>query len=310
MPMRITGMSSGLDIDSMIRDIMKAERMPVNKLLQKKQTMQWKVESFNNMNLKFSALRESVSTLRFSGGWAIQLDGNGKVDKQTEDSMVAKIKNFVDKYNDTVSNLNEKLGETVNRGFLPLTSDEKSAMNETDIKNWEEKAKSGLLRNDDALKKALNELRGLTAATISGANPAYDTLGEIGISTPTYAKGSPDNGKLTIDEAKLRSAIQDDPTAVVGLFSKQGTTFEEKGVFQRAYETIENAILSVNRKIHGGLSAAESLTSQMTNIDKKVEEKNKQLVKREDRYYQMFAAMEKAIANGNAQMSWLMQQFG
>ncbi|MNG41612.1 flagellar capping protein [compost metagenome] len=49
---------------------------------------------------------------------------------------------------------------------------------------------------------------------------------------------------------------------------------------------------------------------QIVKIDIKVDDKNKILAKREDRYYQMFANMEKAIANGNAQMSWLSSQFG
>lgn len=309
MTMRITGMSSGLNVDDMIKKLMTAERMPVNKLLQQKQKLQWKVEAYSSLNLKFSSMRESLSSLRFGGAWN-KVDGSGNTVRLSEDEMVEKVKAFVEKYNDTVTTANNKVVETANRGFNPLTSDEKSAMNETDVKNWEEKAQAGLLRNDDTVKKAVTNLRGLASSVVAGVDADFDTMFELGISTTKYLKGSPENGKLVIDETKLRNAIRTDKEAVISAFTAQGTDPSEKGFFQKAFEAVDEAIISISRKINGGLDSAESLTKQMSNIDKKVDRKNDQLNSKEDRYYQMFANMEKAIANGNAQLSWLMQQFG
>lgn len=307
--MRITGMSSGLDIDSMIRDLMKAERIPVDKLLQKKQSLQWKVEGYNSINLKLSSLRESVSTSRFSGSWN-KTDASGNTVPLSDDETIAKVKDIVSKYNDMVTTLNGKVTESVNRGFAPLTSDEKNDMSESDITNWENKAKSGLLRNDDILKKALTNLRGIASEKVDGVDTKYDTLHEIGISTPTFLKGSADNGKLFIDETKLRAALQDNRDAVIGNFTAQGASNESKGVFQKVFEIADAAILSISRKVNGGVSAAESINMQIGKIDTKVEDKNNALFKKEDRYYQIFSNMEKAIANGNAQMAWLSSQFG
>ncbi|MFF2483652.1 flagellar filament capping protein FliD [Paenibacillus sp. NPDC058071] len=306
MPMRITGMSSGLDTEKMIKDLMKAERMPINKLLQKKQSLEWKVESYSNMNLKIASLRESVSQARFSGNWS-KLDAGGNVVRISEDEMVAKIKDIVNKYNDTVSTLNTKTTEKVYRNYQPLTSEEKDAMSDRDIAAWEDKAKSGNLRNDNILGSALSSLRKIASTTVGGGNPNYDTLTELGIMTPAYSKGSPDNGKLIIDETKLRAAIQADPDAVVQTFTSQ--TSGNTGLFQRIFDIANDAIISISRKINGGVNTAESLNMQIDKIDSKVEQRNKVLDKKEDRYYAMFANMEKAISNGNSQLSWLSSQF-
>lgn len=302
-------MASGMDVESMISNLMKAERIPVDKLLQKKQTLQWKVESYNSVNLKLSTLRESVSTARLSGGWN-KLDSGGNTVRISEDEMVAKVKDIVSKYNDMVGTLNGKVTEAVNRDFTPLTSDQKSEMSETDITNWESKAKSGLLRNDDILRRALTNLRGIASTTVAGVDPNFNTLDKIGITTTKFLNGSPDNGKLVIDETKLRNAIQTNSDAVIANFTSQSSTASEKGVLQRVFEFADAAMTSISRKINGGLSTAESISMQIGKIDVKVAERNSQLNKKEDRYYQMFANMEKAIANGNAQMSWLSSQFG
>ncbi|WP_239615873.1 flagellar filament capping protein FliD [Cohnella mopanensis] len=309
MTMRITGLTSGMDIDSMISKLMKAEHIPVDKLLQKKQTLQWKKESYSSINLKLSSFRESISSSRFSGGWN-KLDAAGDTVRLSEDEMVTKVKDILSKYNDLVSNLNGTLTEDVYRGYAPLTSDQKNDMKDSDIAAWESKAKSGLLRNDDIMKKAFNELRGLASAKVTGADSDYDTLSELGITTPQYMKNSPENGKLILDEAKLRKAIKDNPDSVVQAFTAQSATDNTaKGFIQRAFEIVDTAMISVSRKISGGMNTAESLNSQIGKIETKVTEWNAKLNKKEDRYYKMFSAMEKAIANGNAQSSWLAQQF-
>ncbi|RAN82501.1 hypothetical protein B5P41_35270, partial [Bacillus sp. SRB_28] len=68
--------------------------------------------------------------------------------KADVDSIFDSIKNFVDKYNDTIKSLNDKLGEKRNKDFSPLLDDQKKDMKDKEIELWEEKAKSGLLQSD------------------------------------------------------------------------------------------------------------------------------------------------------------------
>lgn len=48
--MRIGGLASGMDIDKLVSDLMKAERMPLDKLKQKKQILEWQRDDYRSMN--------------------------------------------------------------------------------------------------------------------------------------------------------------------------------------------------------------------------------------------------------------------
>lgn len=69
MPIRITGMASGLDIDKLVSDMMKAERMPLDKLKQKQTTIGWKTDLYREVNTSLSGLRTTVGSMRLSGDW-------------------------------------------------------------------------------------------------------------------------------------------------------------------------------------------------------------------------------------------------
>ncbi|MFF2178481.1 flagellar filament capping protein FliD [Lysinibacillus sp. NPDC058147] len=49
---RIGGLASGMDIDSLVEKLMKAERMPLNKAFQQKQLLEWKRDAYRNVNAK------------------------------------------------------------------------------------------------------------------------------------------------------------------------------------------------------------------------------------------------------------------
>lgn len=48
--MRLTGLASGMDTESMIQELMKAERVKVDKVFQEKQVVEWKQDAYNNLN--------------------------------------------------------------------------------------------------------------------------------------------------------------------------------------------------------------------------------------------------------------------
>lgn len=61
--MRIGGLASGMDIDQIVSDLMKAERMPLDKLTQKKQLLEWQRDDYREMNKSLLEL----DTLIFDG---------------------------------------------------------------------------------------------------------------------------------------------------------------------------------------------------------------------------------------------------
>ncbi len=60
--MRISGFASGLDIDQMVAKLMKAQRVPLEKLNQKKTTLEWQREQYRDLNLKFVDFRSNKLT--------------------------------------------------------------------------------------------------------------------------------------------------------------------------------------------------------------------------------------------------------
>jgi flagellar hook-associated protein 2 len=55
MVMRIGGLASGMDIDSIVEKLMSAERAPYNKLLQNKQKYEWQRDSYRDVNTNLKA---------------------------------------------------------------------------------------------------------------------------------------------------------------------------------------------------------------------------------------------------------------
>lgn len=51
-PMRIGGLASGMDIDALVEKLMMAERVPLDKLEQKKQTYEWQRDAYRDVNKK------------------------------------------------------------------------------------------------------------------------------------------------------------------------------------------------------------------------------------------------------------------
>lgn len=257
------------------------------------------------------------------------------------DAVIDKVNEFVENYNAFIDLVNGKVNEKQYRDYQPLSSEQKEAMKEDDIKLWEEKAKSGLLRNDDYLSSMLRNTRSWIYAEVEGVDAKYNQIAEIGITTTSNYK---DNGKLEVDEDKLRAALQDDPTAVMDmLFKSSGSTTKESemtraeledkrnntGFFGRIYDEfaagmqgmIEKAGTSGNdslyRKVKSNIlmdfvtSGSESIIGkQLATLNKTIDDENARLLDVENRYWKQFGAMEKAINEMNQQSGWIGQQMG
>ena len=61
---RISGLASGMDIDTIVSDLMKAERIPLDKLNQNKQTLEWQRDDYRAMNTLLLDFRSTLTQLR------------------------------------------------------------------------------------------------------------------------------------------------------------------------------------------------------------------------------------------------------
>jgi flagellar hook-associated protein 2 len=134
-------------------------------------------------------------------------------------------------------------------------------------------------------------------------------LSNIGISTTSnYREG----GKLIIDEAKLKKAIEENPEGVEKLFTSNGATSGEKGIITKLYDNLKTTMDKLNAKAGTSSSTSQQFTigRNLSSIDSQIDRFEDRLTQVENRYWAQFTAMEKAIQRSNDQMNYLMQQFG
>jgi flagellar hook-associated protein 2 len=229
--------------------------------------------------------------------------------KPDVDGVVDRIRKFVSAYNDVIDELNGKVKEKKNNDYHPLLESEKGEMSENQVVQWENKAKSGILRGDSILQSALTGMRNDLSNPVGGFD--MNVLSEIGISTAKGMGAYKENGKLYIDEDKLRQAIEQNPEAVMNMFTKDGANGTE-GIAKRLLKTIDKAMGQISKKAgnEDNPLLKNFLGEEKKELDGKINRFNERLSQVENRYWNQFTAMEKMISQANSQSAWLMQQFG
>ena len=228
------------------------------------------------------------------------------------DQTVEKIKQFITEYNDMLKYLQDIANQPKYRSFLPLTDEQKKEMSETDITRWETQAKSGLLRNDMILTSAISSMRYGATAVIDTGSADYRSLSSIGIITGNYSE----QGKLYLeDETQLRKALEEDPEAVLKLFTATGNgdgNRSDVGIASRLHEDLKNTLDQVVVKAGRFITLADEsmLSKQINRVNNDIDAMNRKVAKLETDYYRKFAAFEQAISRYNSQAAYLANAFG
>jgi flagellar hook-associated protein 2 len=247
-------------------------------------------------------------------------------------SAVENIKNFVSDYNELLGAINTKLNEERDNDYLPLTDAQKEKMSESEISKWQEKARSGMLRNDMTLEGIASSLREIMYTPVMKLDDNTTgigiTLADIGITTESYRS----QGKLAINEEKLTRALTERSEEIVELFTQKSdkTYFSantaelkkeryiESGVMQRIADIMENSVGTLYGtgsllKIAGYSGTSSEAENMITKSLKRYDEKLQRLLDsfelEENRYYKQFTAMETYISQMNQQSAWLAGSF-
>jgi len=227
------------------------------------------------------------------------------------DKTVEAVKSFVEEYNKVLSLLNTEVNETKYKDYLPLTDEEKGQLTDDQIKSWEERAKSGLLRRDPILTDIIYQMRNSFSNNINGLTGEYRNASSIGISTSMgdYSEG----GKLYVDEEKLRKALEADPDIVYKLFSTDGSSGDQDGVLVRLADQLKAATDKILEKAGASASALYDTKSflgkELNDLESRMDAMSDRLADIENRYYKQFDAMELALNRLSQQSAWLLQQF-
>lgn len=235
------------------------------------------------------------------------------------------IKKFVDKYNDMVDKMNKKVREEKYRDYQPLTDAQRKELSEDEVKKWEEKAMSGVLKNDSYLRDGMNDFRSTLSAKIdtgytipSASGPVtLSSLSQIGITSTSDFR---DGGKIKLDEAKLKEMLEKHPDGVYRLFTadapakikqNDGTEIDNPNGLSGFARQIQTFTTNLRDKISnvagrdGSVATTYRLGKSLADIDKSMLSWEDKLKRKEDSYYRRFAAMEQAMNQANSQSATL-----
>ncbi len=226
------------------------------------------------------------------------------------DKIVDSVVQFVNDYNKMIEELNAKIREAKYRDFQPLSTEQKNDMKEKEIELWEEKAKSGTLKNDPTISSMLSKMRTIMSSSVEMSDGTKMSLRDLGIKTSTdYLE----HGKLIINEDDLRKAIAEDPQKVHELFSKSSDDDGKGGgIAVQFRDTIvaSREVISQRAGTAGAVNDSFVLGRNLNDMNKQIERFEDRLKMMEDRYWRQFTAMETAIQRANAQSASLMNAFG
>ncbi|MEG0899621.1 MAG: flagellar filament capping protein FliD [Oscillospiraceae bacterium] len=229
---------------------------------------------------------------------------------------VKKVKEFIEDYNKMIDSAKGKLNEKVYKDYQPLTEEQKKEMTKEQIEQWDEKAKSGALKNDQSVNSLLQDLRTAMYQPSAGGLALYD----IGITTGDYSDGGKlkfadnlKNGKT--GEDVLREMLSTNSEQVVQMFTSSETGFADriKKITDDAVSTtISNRGYLANiAGLEGTFSDSDNLLSkQVTSIEQTIKKYQRSMEAEEKRYWAKFTQLEKLVSQMNAQSSWLTEQMG
>ena len=249
---------------------------------------------------------------------ANKLDPADKVtftSKTDADTIVDAVKKMVEDLNAIIKEVKSAysdapLKQSDNKtGYEPLTDEEKADMSETAIKNYEEKAKTGILFMDRDLSALYNDLR--NAISSSGADGV--TLRSMGIET-SYSDGLT---TLTFDEQKFRQALENDPDKVQEAFTKSKENGAATDGLMATLTSITDKYAATSGDVKGILiekagskyspTAAldNELLRQMKDVEEEITKWQDKMSNKVDYYTNKFTQLELLINQMNSQSSAL-----
>ena len=281
--------------------------------------------TINGQKMEFS---RSSNTFDLDG-MSITLNGTFEVkdgetpvtfsSKTDTDKIIDVVKTMVEYYNAIVSEVKKAysdmpLEKSDGSRYKPLTDEDKADMTESEIKAYEEKAKTGILFMDRDLSSLYSALR--SAVAPGGSDGSF--LRSIGIKT-SYEDGLT---TLSLDENALREALEQNPDQVKDAFTKSKENGAASDGLMASIQKVTDRYAATTGATKGILiekagskyspSAAlnNTLLEQMKDIDKQVDKWQAKMSDKVDYYTNKFTQLEMLIAQMNSQSSSLAGMMG
>ena len=228
------------------------------------------------------------------------------------DAIYNTVKDFIKEYNSLIEEMNKLYSAESAKDYKMLSDDDKEAMSEDEVKEWEDKIKSSLLRRDGTISTLLSTMRTTLNGSVSytgtdGIAKRY-SLNSFGISTGAWSEngklhiaGDPDDADYSSSKDKLKAAIESNPDALISTLSTLG---------KNLYTSFQKAMKSNNYSSALTFYNDKEMDKQINSYDDKIDKLTEKMNKVEDRYYKQFAAMETAMAKLQSTQASFSSYFG
>ncbi len=130
--------------------------------------------TFKGASNTFNINGLTINAIAKTGDEAISITTN--TDSQ---AIYDKVKDFLSQYNELMNEMSRLYNAASAKGYEPLTTEEKAALTDTQVEEWEDKVKSALLRRDGTLDSLLGSMSSSMQNTYMmgyNANGSYITL--------------------------------------------------------------------------------------------------------------------------------------
>jgi len=222
-------------------------------------------------------------------------------------SVVDRVKDFIKGYNELMTEMYEKYNAPSARNYSMLTSEQKEAMSDDEVKLWEDKIKGSLFRRDDTLNDLMSVFRSAMQETVEIGGEKF-SLSSFGIVTGKYTEhgllhmeGDPDDAEYATKTNKLMQMLEEDPDKVSEALSGIMEKFYNKMFDKMGTSKLSSALTFYNDK---------QMKTESESYEKQIKQWDTKLADIEEKYYKQFSAMEKMMADLQNKQSQLAGFFG
>lgn len=229
------------------------------------------------------------------------------------DGLYDMVKSFLKEYNSVINEMDKLYNATSAKGFDPLLTEEKEAMSEKEVEEYEKKIKDAILRGDSNLSSISQGIRGVMSSGFD-VNGKTMYLSDLGINMLSYftapenernayhIDGDADDDNTSGNADKLKGMISSDPETVISFFTK---------LSQSLYDKMSDMSKSVDGyRSFGNFYDDKKMKSDYDSYNTKIAELEQKLNDYEDMWYSKFAKMETTMAKMQSKTSALSNLFG
>ncbi|MDE7429819.1 MAG: flagellar filament capping protein FliD, partial [Lachnospiraceae bacterium] len=258
----------------------------------------------------------STDTLTVNGMTITALEETEKpvtvTTKNDTEGVYNMIKDFIKAYSELINEMDSLYNAESSKGYEPLLTEEKDALSDSEIEEWEKKIKDSILRRDSTLRDVSSALKMdmMTGFSI-GDQKFY--LSDFGIETLGYflapdneknayhINGDPDDPKTKNNTDKLTAMINNNPEAVMDFFT---------GLTNKLHDTLQDKMSATKMSSAMTVYNDKKMKEDYDDYTDKIKKQEDKLNRYIDNWYAKFSKMETALSKLESKNNSLSSLFG